>query len=355
MSEDYDRFIININEAGGEITRKPFTFRYDRFEVLKDDSLVFKVGVSSRIRGVVENGNLKVNIIGNEINDHLEKSMCFDVISYDVDNIRWAIEKSIENKNSDSISPDYMALFYLKGVLSKISFVIHKTGIQVSFFSDKSLGLLKPSSELCIDARKAILLFGNGKKEESRSVLLEIYRSVKSDPEQLRSAEDYESLGRCFLIMLDMNFSNDIDVLQFIISVGYLCTSLAIEDDSENLNLYKDRLLLLNFGNIPFRYTVMSALRLISSMFSLSSNFADIEARDAIYKMEVVDLENNPELCDKIDFLNNRKNELKEMIDDDFFMSDRTLRDVLISGTKNHQDLLIYIENKVIVNGDIDF
>lgn len=356
MSEEYDRFVINIDEINGKIPRNPFSFRYDEFEVLKDDSLVLKRTIPSRIRGVIENEILSVKIIGNEVVEYLNQSLYFDTISSDIDSIRWKTKNSSQSNNSNISSPDYMAMFYLNGMLTKISFVSHKTGIKINFFSNKYKGLLKPLSELCINARKANILCGKGNLEEAKPILLGIYRSIKNKPEQLRIVEDYENVGRAFLLMLDSELTVDIDSLQFIVSIGYLCTSLAIEDNKENLNMYKDRLLLLHFGHTPFRFTIMEALNLISAnLLSMSNRFADLKARDAIYKMEMIDLENNPALCSKIDFYQNRKNELDEMIKEEFFLPDRTKENVLVSGKLNHQTVLTYLENKVIVSGDIDF
>jgi hypothetical protein len=356
MSDEYDRFLININELNGKITRKPFTFRYDEFEVCKDDTLILKGTTPSRIRGVLENENLNINIIGNEVSEYLNQSLCFDTISTDIDNIRWSIKKSIENNNPGSNTPDYMALFYINGILTKISFVIHKTGMQINFFSNKHKGLLKPLSELCLNARKANKFYFKGNIEEAKPVLVKIYRSIKMSPEKLRFVENYESIGRSFLLMLDLELTDDIDALQFIVSIGYMCTSLAIEDDKDNVNLYMDRLLLLNFGHTPFSYTVMEALDLNSGFpFSMSSRYSDLKARDAIYKMEIIDLENNPLLCLEKDFFQNRKNELEEMIKNDFFLPERTRESVLTTGVFNHQRVLTHLENKVIVNGDIDF
>ncbi|WP_027137219.1 hypothetical protein [Gaetbulibacter saemankumensis] len=356
MSVEYDRFEINIDELNGKITRKPFTFKYDEFEVYEDDTLVLKVTIPSRIRGVLENENLNVKIIGNEANEYLNQSLYFDTISSDIDNIRWRLKTSIQQIKSVIDNPDYMALFYVNEVLTKISFVTHKTRMQINFFSNKHKGLLKPLSELCLNARKANSLYGKGNVEESKPVLLKIYHSVKNNPQQLRSINNYENLGRSFLLMLDSELTKDIDSLQFIVSIGYLCTSLAIEDNKENINNYKDRLLLLNFGHKPIIYTVMDALNLISgNLLSMSNRFAELKARDAIYKMEMFDLESNPMLCAEVDFFQKRKNELEEMIKDEFFLPDRTKENVLATGLFNHQSLLTYLENKVMVNGDVDF
>jgi hypothetical protein len=92
--------------------------------------------------------------------------------------------------------------------------------------------------------------------------------------------------------MLDQKLSDDIDTLQMIVSVGYLCVSKAILQNPHNLNLYKDRLLIMNLGREALKYTVMSALNLGGNL--LRMKFADSEARDVIYKMEIADLELHP-------------------------------------------------------------
>ena len=98
-------------------------------------------------------------------------------------------------------------------------------------------------------AKQAAAQYQNENPSEARSFLVQIYRSVKSDPEQLNEVSDFENLGKAFLLMLDQNLSDDIDTLQMMVSVGYLCISKAIEKDKQNFNLYKDRLLLLRMGH----------------------------------------------------------------------------------------------------------
>jgi len=350
MSDKYDRFQININETYGKITRQSFVFRYDKFEVLKEDSLIVKDTTPSRIRGVLINKNLNINIIGNETNKYLEKSLVFDTISSDIESIRWNNQKFIENY------PDYMALFYINGVLAKITFVIHKTSLQINFFANKHEDLLKPLSDICLSARNANKIYSKGNIVEAKPILIEVYHYIKKNPGELRFINDYGSIGRSFLLMLDLKLTDDIDILQFIVSIGYLCISLAIEDTNENKVLYMDRIILLNFGHTPFSYTVMQALDLNSGFpFSISSRFADMEARDAIYKMEIIDFENNPSICQKDDFFQDRKSTLEEMIENDFFLPEKTRPNILSTGANNHRKVLSYLENKVIVNEDVDF
>lgn len=191
---------------------------------------------------------------------------------------------------------------------------------------------------------------------DARQLLVQIYSSVKSNPGQLKEVNDYSALGKAFLMMIDQNLSDDIDNLQMMASVGYLCISKAIEKDNSNLNLYKDRLFMLRIGHDPFKYTVMSALNLNAGDFmSFSMGTSDLEARDSIYKMEIADLELHPQLHQQITFFKERKDEFYEMIGRQFFMPERTLSNVIQTGIENHKKLLKYLENMVLNEENVDF
>lgn len=158
--------------------------------------------------------------------------------------------------------------------------------------------------------------------------------------------------------MLDLNISDDIDTLQTIVSLSYLFLSLAIELNEDNYNLYKSRLLLLNFGNEPFKYTIMNALNLTSPnllSFSNSPSFADLKARDAIYAMEIADLSSNPLLHQSIDFFKQRKNEFDKLISNNFFGHNKIKENIIESGADNHRNVFIYLFDKVFDNNDLNF
>ena len=156
--------------------------------------------------------------------------------------------------------------------------------------------------------------------------------------------------------MLDQNLSDDIDTLQMIASISYLCISKAIEQDSTNLNLYKERLLMLRIGHDSFKYTVMSSLDLNSGGFmSFSIDNSDLKARDAIYKMEITDIELHPQLYRQVPFFKEIKDEFDEKISRKFFIPEKTLDNIIKSGIENHKKLLQYLENRVISEEDVDF
>lgn len=205
-------------------------------------------------------------------------------------------------------------------------------------------------------AKRANSQYQNENVSDGRQILIQIYRSVKSNPGQLKDVKDFSSIGTAFLMMLDQNLSDDIDTLQMMASISYLCISKAIENDKENLNLYKDRLLMMRMGHDPFKYTVMSGLDLNAGGFmSFSMGMSDLTARDAIYKMEIADLELHPLLYRQVPFFKERKDEFDEMIGRQFFMPEKTLENVVKSGVENHKKLLSYLENRVINDEDVDF
>ena len=112
---------------------------------------------------------------------------------------------------------------------------------------------------------------------------------------------------------------------------------------------------MLRIGHEPFTYTVMHALDINASPFSIMGKMAPIKARDAIYKMEIADLELHPQLYHQVSFFKERKDEFDEMIGRQFFMPEKTLDNVISSGVENHKKLLYYLENRIINEEDVDF
>lgn len=209
--------------------------------------------------------------------------------------------------------------------------------------------------EIQVIAKRAISLFQSENVSDGRQSLVQLYHSVKSDPGQFKKVTDFSILGTSFLIMLDENLSDDIDTLQMMASVSYMCTSKAIENDTTNLNLYKNRLLMLRMGHEPFSYTVMQALDIDTNPFSITGSMATLSARDAIYRMEISDLELHPQLYMQVPMFKKRKTELDEMIDRQFFLPEKTLDKIIKSGSENHRQILEFLENKILNQEDMEF
>lgn len=125
--------------------------------------------------------------------------------------------------------------------------------------------------------------------------LVNLYRTVQSNPSCLQSVNDYAIIGKGFTLMLCNQLSDDIDTLQTISSIAYLCLSRAID---------------MNIGYDAFKYTVMSVLEQGMDGFSnlMFQSRADILSRNALWEMEFTDIERHPSICISFPFFEDRKN-----------------------------------------------
>jgi len=248
-----------------------------------------------------------------------------------------------------------LSVFLKSGTVDKIVLHMHDRSVDIEYFGDDK-SQISTEPEIVSLAKKANTHFQQQNFSECRQLLVQIHRSVKSDPGQLNNVNDFSSLGIAFLFMLYTELSDDIDTLQMMASLSYLCISKAIEKDKTKIILYRDRLLLLRAGFEPFKYTVMSALDLCANgIMSFSSFDPELKARDAIYKMEIADLELHPFLYQQTPLFRDRKKDFDEKIARQFFMPERTLENVIKSGIENHKKLLNYLENRVLNEKDVDF
>lgn len=260
-----------------------------------------------------------------------------------------------QDSMGSSFSDYGLTIHYKNDLVEKCILHMHDRNVDIEYLKDEN-SHVQTEPEIVSLAKKANIQYQQESVTDGRQILVQIYRSVKSNPGQLNVVNDFSSLGTAFLLMLDSNLSDDIDTLQLMASISYLCISKAIQKDPNNLNLYKDRLLMLRIGHDSFKYTVMSALNLnAGGLMSFSMGNSDLKARDAIYKMEIADLELHPQLYRQVPFFGERKNEFDEMIGRQFFMPEKTLENVIKSGIENHSKLLDYLENRVMNEEDVDF
>lgn len=254
----------------------------------------------------------------------------------------------------NSFSDYGLTIYFNNGIVDRCILHMHDRNVDIEYLKDEN-SKTSNEPEIVTIAKRVNRQYQQENVTDGRDLLIQIYRSVKSNPEQLKFVTDYSSLGTSFLLMITENLTDDIDILQMITSVGYLCISKAIKNDSDNINLYKDRILLLRFGHKPFSYTVMSALDIDASPFSIMGSMSSISARDEIYKMEIADLESNPQLYYEVPFFRNMKKEFDGMIQRQSFAPDDTIEEVINSGIENHNTLLAYLEDRILDEEDIDF
>ena len=198
-----------------------------------------------------------------------------------------------------------------------------------------------------------------GEQENYRTsldYLKNIFHSVCNNPEQLKNVKSYDILGKVFSLMLQLKLTDDIDELRTITNIGYYFISKAIKLDNNNVNLFKDRVLLLQAGRNPLKYTLKSAFDKNIYLTPLMA-FEDcgIHERDIVYKMEIADLELNPILHQSVAYFLECKEKFDEMISRQVFMPDKTKEDVIKSGLDYHNRLFTYLEDHIIIQSNINF
>ena len=170
--------------------------------------------------------------------------------------------------------------------------------------------------------------------------LFKAWRSFQRDPEQLQRIQDEGSFGMAFMIFLSFGTVSDIDDKQQLASIAYLFLSKAIEKNSNDVNLYKNRILLMMLNNEAFGYTVSSATNPGGGFDIFSMNLHPFESRDAMYKMEYADLMKSPQLL-SVDMLSQRYSDLKYKIANGFFGQNQTSQTIIEKGRKEHTDIIV--------------
>ena len=182
--------------------------------------------------------------------------------------------------------------------------------------------------------------------------LFKAWRSFQRIPEQLKKIQDEGSFGMAFMIFLSYGTISDIDDKQQLASIAYLFLSKAIEKNGNDVNLYKNRILLMMLNDEAFGYTVLSAINPGDGFDIL--NLHPFESRDAIYKMEYADLLKSPRLL-SVDMLNERFSDLNNKISNSFFGLNQTSQTIIEKGLELHKKVLDYLNNKVLTEEDLDF
>lgn len=206
------------------------------------------------------------------------------------------------------------------------------------------------TESLVVEALKQLSIGNNG--DETYHPLYKSWRSYKDNPEQLKNIKDFGHYGMGLMIFLSYGTISDIDDKQQLASLAYLFISKAIKQNSANANLFKNRLLLMITNHEAFEYTVSSVVNKDQDFFSM--NLMPFQARDAMFKMEYADLSFNRALL-SIDILASKYQDLQTKINSGFFGKESTNESIISSGKNLHEQVLTYLEHKVLDEGDIDF
>lgn len=206
------------------------------------------------------------------------------------------------------------------------------------------------TESLVVEALKQLSIGNDG--DETYHPLYKSWRSYKDNPEQLKNIKDFGHYGMRLMIFLSYGTISDIDDRQQLASLAYLFISKAIKQNSANANLFKNRLLLMITNHEAFEYTVSSVVNKDQDFFSM--NLMPFQARDAMFKMEYADLSFNRALL-SIDILASKYQDLQTKINSGFFGKESTNESIISSGNSLHEQVLTYLEHKVLDEGDIDF
>lgn len=178
------------------------------------------------------------------------------------------------------------------------------------------------------------------------------WRAIQSDPASLKQVENPAIVGNGLLVFLSYGTVSDIDDRQQIISLAYLLLSDAIKKNPNDLNLIKNRILLMQQDREALEYTVSAAINPEQDIFSMS--MFPFESRDNILKMIYSDLSKSTALSNHPAFRSTYL-DLQNKICNNFFGSNFTPAEIINEGNKNHKILLTYLMEKVYDNEDIDF
>ena len=99
----------------------------------------------------------------------------------------------------------------------------------------------------------------------------------------------------------------------------------------------------------------MNALGIEMNAFTIDGQDAPFIARDAIYKMEISDLELYPKLYSQIDLFKDRKAEFDAMIKRQHFMPEDSLGKIVKSGKEIHNTMFEYLLKKIIHEEEVEF
>ena len=188
--------------------------------------------------------------------------------------------------------------------------------------------------------------------DETYHPLYKAWKSICNNPKQLREIQNYGNLGLGMMIFLSYGTVQDIDDLQQISSISYLFLSLALKSKPKDVNLLKNRLILMLTNTEAFGYTISSVVNKNSSVIFM--NMSPFKVRDSLFKMEFADLSKDIRL-DSIDMFLSTKQDISNKIQSGLFGNDKSEPTIITEGENLHADILDYLSNKVLKEENVEF
>lgn len=209
----------------------------------------------------------------------------------------------------------------------------------------------KPVAELLADEALLQLSHGND-GDEVYHPLYKAWRAIQANPASLKDVNNPGKLGSGLSVFLSFGTVSDVDDRQQVISLAYLLLSEAIEQNPNDLNLIKNRVISMLQDKEALQYTVSSAIEPNTDIFSLT--LSPFGSRDGLLKMIYSDLSKSPKLSQNPAFQSTFF-DLENKINNGFFGRSETKSSIISEGQKNHSTLLSFLKEKVYKNQDIDF
>ncbi len=178
------------------------------------------------------------------------------------------------------------------------------------------------------------------------------WREIQRNPSSLKDVQNKGLLGNGLFVFISYGTVQDIDDRQQILSLAYLLLSDALKSNPNDLNIIRNRLLLMLQDREAFQYTVSSATDKEVGLAFMG--FSQFESRDALYSMIYSDLKKSPAFW-TIPVLNSTLRDIERKIDSGFFGQNKSQISVAAEGEKNHTKVFTFLREKVYDNEDIDF
>ncbi len=194
------------------------------------------------------------------------------------------------------------------------------------------------TEQYVVEAMKQYNLGNDG--DETYHPLYKAWRSFCNNPTQLNKIHNYGQFAMGLVFFLSYEQITDIEDQQQIASIAYMFISKAIRKDPRNVNLYKQRLLIMITNQDVLESTVSYALD-------------KDEGTKLLYEMEIADFQVSPSL-QRVEILSDQCRILSEKIKSGYF-GHKTVQSIKEEGNNNHDEVLSFLEDKVLIAHDIVF
>lgn len=361
-------------------TMEPFVFKSDCHQRFENGSEVMGLQQCIRSVSVEKNTNgcrgYKLNpgdgYIVKVFNDDLGKPNMSDkpmrIVSKTADKVElrgFPIEAQTPFGWQEVDYRDYgFTVYYSNGIVSKcvlhmfdrnIDLEYRKTDSSASNLNVVAEATAKPKSKPHFEelAQQAMSCLQSGNDGDAvYHPMFKAWREIQQNPSLLKDVQDKALLGNGLFVFISYGTVEDIDDRQQIISLAYLLLSDAIKKNPTDLNLIRNRILIMLNDREAFQYTVSSATN-TSSGFDFMG-LSQFESRDALYTMIYSDLAKSP-VFRSIPMLNATLADLERKIDNNFFGQNKSRATVASDGERNHAKVLSFLHEKVYDNVDVDF